>query len=338
MARTAAAGDASFAIVGRRAMRLNCDDRHMAHVVVTRRLPGRALDRLRDAGHEVEIWPGDLPPSPEELRVLTRDADALLCLLTERIDTELLAAAPRLRAIANYAVGFDNVDAAAVRARGIPVGITPDVLTDATADLTIALLLSAARRLPEAARAVQTQGGWRTWEPRGWLGLELRGARLLLVGGAGRIGRAVQQRAAAFGMDVEVLGRDGDLHAALRDADVISLHCPLTAATRRMIDTSALAACRPSALLVNTARGGLVDQVALAQALHDGRLAGAALDVTDPEPLPSDDPLLQAPNLTVLPHIGSATHVARERMTELAVGNLLAALEGRPMPHPAPLR
>lgn len=308
----------------------------MARVVLTRRLPGDAPRRLAAAGHEVEVWPHELPPSPRELRALAADADALLCLLTERVDAGLLAAAPRLRAIANYAVGFDNVDRDAVLARGIPVGITPDVLTDATADLTLALILAAARRLPQAAADVRA-GRWRTWEPRGWLGLELRGARLALVGGAGRIGRAVHGRAAAFGMDVEVVGRGDDLRAALGRADVVSLHCPLTDATRRLIDARALAACRPTALLVNTARGGLVDQVALARALEAGLLGGAALDVTDPEPLPADDPLLSAPNLLVLPHVGSATHAARERMAELAVENLLAALDGRPMPYPAPL-
>lgn len=318
-------------------MCLNCDHREMARVVVTRRLPGSALDRLRDAGHAVEVWPHSLPPSVQELRALVSPADGLLCLLTERIDRELLDAAPHLRAIANYAVGFDNVDRDAIRDRGLPVGITPDVLTDATADLTLALLLAAARRLPQAAAAVTTPGGWRTWEPSGWLGLELRGARLVLVGGAGRIGRAVHVRAAAFGMDVEVAGRRDDLHAALARADVVSLHCPLTAETHHLIDARALAACAHSALLVNTARGGLVDQAALAQALHEGRLGAAALDVTDPEPLSSDDPLLDAPNLLVLPHIGSATHRARERMADLAVDNLLAALDGRPMPHPAPI-
>ncbi|WP_372789438.1 NAD(P)-dependent oxidoreductase [Paraconexibacter sp.] len=306
----------------------------MSTVAVTRRLPGAALTRLA-AEHEVVVWPGDLPPAPMELWALTAGADALLCLLTDRIDADLLAAAPHLRAVANYAVGFDNIDVDAVRARGIAVGVTPDVLTDATADLTLALLLSAARGLPQAAAAVRT-GAWRTWEPRRWLGLELRGATLALVGGRGRIGRAVAERAAAFGMNVECIGRDDDLRAALARADVVSLHCPLTAETARIIDADALATMRPGSVLVNTARGGLVDQVALRAALERGHLAAAALDVTDPEPLPPDDPLLSAPNLLVLPHIGSATHRARERMADIAVDNLLAALRGAPMPHPAP--
>ena len=306
----------------------------MARVFVTRPLPGAALEDLHDAGHEVAVHPGPQPPTRAELEAGVAGADGLLSLLTERIDTALLDRAPRLRAIANFAVGTDNIDLAATSARGIPVGVTPDVLTDATADLALALLLAAARRLPQAAQAVR-DGHWMTWEPAGWLGLELRGADLLIVG-PGRIGSAVAERATAFGMRVTAASRDDDLHAALAGADVVSLHAPLTPATRHLIDAPALAAMRRGAILVNTARGGLVDQVALAEALRDGRLGAAALDVTDPEPLPADDPLLRAPNLLVVPHIGSATTRARERMAQLAVDNLLAALDGRPMPTPAP--
>ena len=306
----------------------------MAIVYVTRALPGDELERLRSAGHDVRVHDRAMPPTREQLLAGVADADGLLALLTERVDEQLLAAAPRLRAIANYAVGCDNVDLAAASARGIPVGVTPDVLTDATADLTMALLLAAGRHLLEAERAVR-EGRWRTFEPRGWLGLELRGARIAIIG-FGRIGRAVAERAAAFGMEIDEVGRDDDLHAALARADVVSLHCPLSDATRHMIDAPALAAMRPSAILVNTARGPIVDQRALVDALRDGAIAAAALDVTDPEPPPPDDPLLSAPNVVLLPHIGSATHAARERMAALAVDNLLAALAGEPMPHPAP--
>jgi glyoxylate reductase len=306
----------------------------MARCFVTRTLPGTALQRLGDR-HDVNLWPGDLPPTRAELEAGVRDAEGLLCLLTDRVDAALLDAAPRLRAIANYAVGFDNVDLAAATARGIPVGVTPDVLTDATADLAFALILAAARRLLEAADAVRS-GAWRTWEPGAWLGSDVHGATLAVVG-PGRIGRAVARRAAGFDMRVVLVGRHDDLHAALREADVVSLHAPLSDATRRLIDEDALRAMRPTAILVNTARGALVDQVALARALHEGRLAAAALDVTDPEPLPPGDPLLDAPNLTVLPHVGSATVSARGRMADLAVDNLLAALDGHPMPHPARL-
>ncbi len=305
----------------------------MARVFVTRPLPGTAVERLRAAGHEVTVHPGPLPPTRAELEAGVAEAQGLLCLLTETVDAALLDRAPRLRAIANYAVGSDNVDRGAAAARGIPVGVTPDVLTDATADLALALLLTAARQLPAAAQSVR-DGEWRTFEPQGWLGLELRGACLAVVG-YGRIGRAVGERAAAFGMEILPVGRHDDLRAALSRADAVTLHCPLTERTRHLIDAGALAAMRPGAILVNTARGGVVDQVALAAALRAGVIGAAALDVTDPEPLPADDPLLAAPNVFVLPHIGSATHAARERMSGLAADNLLAALAGAPMPHPA---
>jgi len=303
----------------------------MARVLVTRRLPFPALDRLA-AAHDVSVWEDDLPPAPERLRELVADVEGLLCLLTDRVDAALLDAAPKLRAIAVYAVGTDNVDHAVTRARGIPVGNTPGVLTDATADLAFALILAAARRLSEGERAVRA-GEWRTWEPAGWLGLELSGATLGIVG-AGRIGQAVARRAEGFGMTV-ITSRPTPLPELLERSDVVSLHVPLTNATRHLINADTLARMRPGAILVNTARGGVVDQVALAQALREGRLGAAALDVTDPEPLPPDDPLLDAPNVLVLPHVGSATHATRARMADMAVDNLLAALAGEPMPHPA---
>jgi glyoxylate reductase len=305
----------------------------MAHVFVTRALPGGAVDRLAAAGHDVDVWSGNLPPHPTELRERAAPAHGLLTLLTDRVDTRLLDAAPHLRAIANYAVGSDNVDLAAARARSIPVGVTPDVLTDATADLAFALLLAAARRLTEGHEAVR-KGRWRTWEPQGWLGADVHGATLVIVG-PGRIGRAVARRAEGFDMRTVMVGTGDDLHQALQQADFVSLHAPLTADTRHLIDAAALAAMKPTAILVNTGRGGLVDQDALREALQHGGIAAAALDVTDPEPLPADDPLLTAPNLLVVPHIGSATHTARARMADLAVDNLLAGLDGRPMPHPA---
>ena len=305
----------------------------MARVFVTRELPGPALDRLR-AAHEVEVWPERLPPSPEQLRSHAGQADALLTLLTDRIDAELIEAAPRLQAIANYAVGYDNIDLAAANARGIRVGNTPGVLTDATADLTFALLLAAARRLPEAADAVR-HGDWLTWEPGRYLGADVHGATLGIIG-MGRIGGAVARRADGFAMTVIHTGRVGGVPLAqlLEQADFVSVHAPLTPQTHHLMDADALARMRPSAILINTSRGPIVDQAALRQALTDGTIAGAALDVTDPEPLPKDDPLLDAPNLIVVPHVGSATRTARERMAEIAVENLLAALAGQPMPHP----
>jgi glyoxylate reductase len=307
----------------------------MSKVFVARAITGNALQRLTDAGHEVDVWPGNLPPHPTELREAVADAEGLLSMLTERVDTALLDAAPRLKVIANYAVGFDNVDLAATNQHNIAVGVTPDVLTDATADLTFALLLAAARRLPEAAQAVR-DGRWRTFEPRGWLGASVHGASIAIVGARGRIGSAVARRAAGFDMDIIAVNRGDDLHAALARADFVSLHAPLTPQTRHLIDEDAIRAMQPHAILVNTGRGGLVDQRALKQALEEGRIKGAALDVTDPEPLPPDDPLLAAPNLIVLPHIGSATHQARTAMAEMAVDNLLAGLAGEPLPYAAP--
>src|SRR4051794_9306445 len=236
----------------------------MAHVVVTRRLPGAALERLARS-HDVEVWPGELPPSPAELAGLVANADGLLSLLTDRIDGDLLAHAPHLKAIANCAVGCDNVDLTAAAARGIQVGVTPDVLTDATADLAMALLLAVARRLPDAAAELRA-GSDSQWGPSAWLGMELAEKTLLVIG-PGRIGRAVGRRAEAFGMRVSYAGRGDDLHALLAEADAVSLHVPLTADTRHLIDDDALRAMRPEAILVNTARGAVVDQDALRRAL-----------------------------------------------------------------------
>jgi glyoxylate reductase len=303
----------------------------MASVFVTRGVPGDALARLR-AAHQVRVWDGPMPPEPAVLREAVADAEGLLCLLTDRVDGALLDAAPRLRAIANYAVGTDNIDLALTRARGIAVGVTPDVLTEATADLAFALLLAAARRLPQAA-ADARNGAWRTWEPAQWLGAEVDGAALGIVG-YGRIGRAVARRAGGFRMSVRSTA-DTELDELLACSDFVSLHCPLTPRTRHLIDAAALRRMRSTAILVNTARGAVVDQAALIDALDAGEIAGAAIDVTDPEPPPPGDAIYTTPNLLVLPHIGSATRAARARMTELAVENLLAGLDGRPMPHPA---
>jgi glyoxylate reductase len=307
----------------------------VAHCFVTRTLAGSALERLAER-HDVTVWPQRLPPSPSQLRdeLAEIEAEGLLCTVSDRIDAATLDAAPALTAIANYAVGYDNIDVAAARARGIAVGNTPDVLTDATADLAFALLLAAARRLPEQIDTVRA-GDWVTWEPTRALGVAVNGATLGIIG-AGRIGEAVARRAAGFAMEVLIHSRRGGtpLQELLAGADFVSLHCPLTEQTRHLVDDAALAQMKPTAILINTSRGGVVDQAALARALHAGTIAGAALDVTDPEPLPADDPLLRAPHLIVVPHIGSATVAARRRMTELAVENLLAALDGEPMPHP----
>jgi glyoxylate reductase len=304
----------------------------MARVFVTRDLPFAAIDRLREQ-HEVDMWEDPMPPSAAALRERVSGAEGLLATLTERIDAELLDAAPDVKAIANMAVGVDNIDVAAATERGIPVGNTPDVLTDATADLAFALLLALARRIPEGIEKVRS-GGWRTWEPAGDLGAELAGAALGIVGW-GRIGQAVARRAEGFGMNVIHSSRSSgmELGELLQSADFVSLHVPLTPETHHLIDDRALSRMKPSAYLINTARGGVVDQDALQRALEDGRIAGAGLDVTDPEPIPADHPLLQAPNLIVLPHVGSATVRTREKMADMAVENLVAALAGREMPY-----
>ncbi|MBV9805256.1 MAG: D-glycerate dehydrogenase [Solirubrobacterales bacterium] len=320
----------------------------MARCFVTRSLPGPALDRLRTA-HDVEIWGERLPPAYEELSARAANAEGLLTLLTDRVDAALIEHCPHLRAISNYAVGYDNIDIDAASARSIAVGNTPDVLTEATADLTFALLLAAARQLPEAIASVHA-GDWLTWEPARYLGAAVQGATLGIVG-LGRIGRAVARRALGFEMTVLYAGgggpglgeaaRDGgagtvsevSLSELLERSDFVSLHCPLTPATHHLIDAAALERMRPNAILVNSARGPIVDPEALRSALVAGQIAGAALDVTEPEPLPADDPLLSAPGVIVVPHIGSATRQAREQMAELAVANLLAGLDGTPMPH-----
>ncbi len=308
----------------------------MARCFVTRRLPGAALERLAES-HEVEVWPDALPPPQDELQTRAPLLEGLLSLPTDPIDAQLINSAPNLRAISNYAVGYDNIDLAAAAARGIPVGHTPGVLTDATADLAFALLLAAARQLPQATAVVHA-GEWRTWEPTSYLGVELAGTTLGVIGW-GRIGQAMARRAEGFGMQVvhtDSRSPRKRLEELLDHSDFVTLHTPLTNSTRHLINTQTLQKMKPTSILINTARGGIVDHHALAEALTEGQIAGAALDVTEPEPIPSSHPLLQAPNLLITPHIGSATKTARERMADLAVDNLLAGLAGQPMPHQVP--
>jgi glyoxylate reductase len=302
--------------------------------VVTRVLPGSAVERLRSR-HDVVVWTEAMPPSRDELLALVRDADGLLSLLTDQVDAELMAAASGLRAISNYAVGFDNIDVEAATERGIAVGNTPDALTDATAELTLALLMARARGIVEGDAFVRS-GAWRTWEPTAFLGAGLAGATMAIVG-PGRIGRAVADRAQGLGMRVLSHGRgDSRLHlrSVLEQSDVVSLHCPLTPETAGLIGVETLAWMKPTAILVNTSRGGLVDLDALADALEAGRIGGAALDTMDPEPLPLGHRLLSAPRVTLTPHVGSGTATARAAMADAAVDNLLLALDGQRMRHP----
>jgi glyoxylate reductase len=304
-------------------------------VFVTRRLPGGALDRLA-ADHEVEVWPEQMPPGRDALLARAPELDGLLSLLTDPVDAELIEAAPRLRAISNYAVGVDNVDLEAAAARGIPVGNTPDVLTDTTADLAVALMLGISRQLVEGDAYVR-RGEWRTWETGLLLGHDLHGSTVGIVG-FGRIGQAVGRRLDGFGCKILHTSRSGGVPVdeLLERSDFVTLHSPLTPETRGLIGDEALDRMKPTAYLVNTARGPIVDSEALRRALQDGRIAGAAVDVTDPEPLPGDHPLLRAPNLLVLPHLGSATEATRARMADIAVDNLLAGLAGEAMPHSVP--
>jgi lactate dehydrogenase-like 2-hydroxyacid dehydrogenase len=317
-------------------------------VVVTRRIPEPALALLRPAA-EVRLWDSDDPIPPGELRRLAADADGLLCLLTERVDDSLLAAAPRLRVVANMAVGYDNLDLAALAARGVLATNTPGVLTETTADLAFALLLAAARRLPEGERFVRA-GQWTTWGPLLLLGQDVHGAALGIAG-LGRIGTAVARRAVGFGMTVLYTARSvhNEAEAAtgarrvpfselLGASDFVSIHLPLTAETHHLFDAAVLRQMRPTAYLVNTARGPVVEPAALYQALAERWIAGAALDVTEPEPMPADHPLLTLPNCLVVPHVGSASVATRTRMATLAAENVLDVLAGRaprtPIPRP----
>jgi glyoxylate reductase len=311
-------------------------------VFVTRPLPGDLHLSLADAT-ELTFWKEEFPPPREALIRGVAQAEGLLTLITDRVDDELLSHAPKLRVVSNMGVGVDNIDVAACSARRIPVGNTPGVLTDATADLAFALLLAAARRLVEAANFVQ-EGKWKTWYPNLLLGRDVYGSTLGIVG-LGKIGQAVARRARGFGMQILYTGRpkpDPEAETGarlvskeilLRDSDFVSLHVPLNPQTRHYIGAGELERMKPSAILINTSRGAVVDQRALLDALLRGKPGGAALDVTDPEPMPADDPLLKLPNVTVLPHVGSATDQTRAKMAQLAIDNLLAGLAGRRLSH-----
>jgi glyoxylate reductase len=303
-------------------------------VFITRAFPFEALARLR-AEHEVDVWDDNAPPPRDVLLERAAQADALLTIITERVDAELFDAAPSVRAVANLAVGTDNIDLEEAARRGIAVGNTPGVLTDATADIAFALLLGIARRINEGERQVRA-GEWEPWYPTHMIGGDTTGMTLGIVGW-GRIGQAMARRGEGFGMRVIHSSRSSgvSLDELLEQADYVSLHTPLTPETRHLIGAPELQRMKKTAYLINTARGGVVDQEALREALVNGEIAGAGLDVTTPEPLPADDPLLTAPNLLVVPHVGSATFRTRSRMADMAVDNLLAALAGREMPHPA---
>ena len=311
-------------------------------VVVTRRLPGDAPERIA-AVARVRWWEGDEAIPADVLYPWLADADGLLSMLTDPVDASLVAAAPRLRVISQMAVGVDNIDLDACGEAGIPVGHTPDVLTEATADHAVALLLAAARRLAEGIDHVAA-GRWGPWRPDLLLGHDVHGTTIGIVG-LGRIGTAVARRLRAFGTTLLYTGpgrkaaAEAETGAAfvtlddlLERSDHVILTAPLTTETRHLVGAEQLDRMKPTATLVNVARGPLVDPDALVTALTDGAIASAALDVTEPEPIPPDHPLVDLPNCTIVPHVGSATVATREAMADLAVDNLLAGLRGEPLP------
>lgn len=313
-------------------------------VLMTRQLPEVAMQAIREFA-ECDVWPEDRPMPSPVLSERIAEAEGLLCLLTDRVDAALLSRAPKLRVVSTMAVGVDHVDLAACSERGIPVGNTPGVLTETSADLAFALLMTAARRVVEGAEYVKN-GLWQTWSPTLLLGQDIFGATLGIVG-FGRIGQAMARRAQGFGMRVllchyrslpdEVLQAHQvervSLETVIGESDFLSLHVPLTPATRHLINRDALSKMKRTAVLINTARGPVVDTEALCQALLEGKIAGAALDVTDPEPLPATHPLLSLKNCVIVPHVASASIATRRQMALMAVENLHAGLRRRWLPH-----
>jgi glyoxylate reductase len=315
-------------------------------VFVSRIIPEAGLAPIREAT-DADVWTDELPPPRDELLRRVEGIDGLVSLLTDRVDAELLdRAGLQLKVVSNYAVGFDNVDVAACARRGVAVGNTPGVLTDTTADLAWALIMAAARRVAEADRYVRA-GRWRTWGPLLLLGSDVHGSTIGVVG-FGRIGQAMARRATGFGMrilyhDLARASEDVErelgatfvpLEVLLAESDVVSLHVNLTDVTRHLINRERLATMKPHAILVNTSRGPVVDQGALFEALRDGVIGAAGLDVTDPEPIPADEPLLTLENCLVVPHIASASYATRGKMASMAAANLLAGLRGEPLPNP----
>jgi glyoxylate reductase len=313
-------------------------------VYVTRLIPEKGLEIIL-AFCDAEVWEDELPPPREVLLNKVQDVEGLLSLLTDRIDAQLMDAAPKLRVISNMAVGYDNIDVEEATRRGIIVGNTPGILTDTTADFAFALVMATARRIPEACRYVR-DGRWKTWGPKLLLGWDIHGATLGLVG-MGRIGSGVARRATGFGMRIlyyDVVRREDleeepglefvDFETLLERSDFISLHVPLTSETHHLIGTQQFGLMKPTAILINTSRGPIVDPQALYEALKSGQIAACGLDVTEPEPIPMDDPLLTLDNCVIVPHIASASIATRTKMAAMAAENLIAGLKGEIPPHP----
>ncbi len=322
----------------------NVETMQKPRVLVTRRLFPEAIKIIEESA-EVEVYPSDEDPIPREVLLeKAKDKEGLLLMLTDRADGELFDAAPRLRVVSNYAVGYNNIDVAEATRRGILVTNTPGVLTDATADCAFMLLLAVSRRLVEVDRFVR-EGRWvKAWGPRMLLGSEVTGKTLGILG-LGRIGRAMVPRAKGFKMRVlyhsrtrnkeaeEKLGVEyRSFEGLLRESDYLSIHVPLTEETRGMIGVDELRMMKPTAYLINTARGPVVDEEALIRALKEGWIAGAGLDVHAREPLEPDNPLIKLDNVVLTPHIGSATYETRLAMALKAAENLVAALRGQRPP------
>lgn len=314
----------------------------MSKVFVTRVIPEEGLVMLREAA-ETEVWQDELPPPYTTLLDKIRNADGLLSLLTDKIDPNLMDSNPRLKVVANMAVGFDNIDIPAATARGIPIGNTPGVLTDTTADFAFTLLMAAARRIPEGVDYVRA-GKWKTWGPLLLTGPDIHGATLGIIG-FGRIGQGMAKRGGGFDMRVlyhDVYRREdleksmgvryADMDTLLRESDFITVHTDLNEKTRHLINAAALAKMKHSAILINSARGPIVDPNALYDALKSGKIAAAALDVTEPEPIPSDSPLVKLPNCLIVPHIASASITTRAKMAEMAAANVIAGIRGDKLP------
>jgi len=313
-------------------------------VLVTRRIPEVGLQAIQ-AYAEVEVWEGEGPIPRDVLRKKVASIEGLYCLLTDVVDEEILGRAPKLRVVSTMAVGYDHIDVDACTRRKIPVGNTPGVLTETTADFAFALLMAAARRIGEAADFVKA-GRWNAWDPTLFVGHDVHGATLGIIG-FGRIGQAVARRTTGFGMRVVVSHSRPILDETLRqtqveqmsfdrvveEADFLSLHVPLTPQTEYLINQEVFHRMKPTAALINTARGRVVDSKALYAALRDRTIASAALDVTDPEPISPEDPLLTLPNCLVVPHIASASVATRTRMAVMAAENLRAGLVGEQIPH-----
>ena len=315
-------------------------------VFVSRVIPEEGLARVREATNAT-IWEGELPPPRDQLLAAVEGCDGILTLLTDRVDDELLdRAGPQLKVVSNFAVGFDNIDVPACTRRKLPVGNTPGVLTETTADLAWALLMAAARRLVEGDRYVR-DGKWKTWGPMLLMGPDVHGATIGIVG-FGRIGQAVARRAKGFGMrivyhDLQRVPKSVEaefdatymtLEGLLGESDFVSLHTVLSPETTGLINAERLGWMKSTAVLVNTSRGPVVDSMALVDALRDGTIAAAALDVTDPEPLPADHPLVGLDNCLVVPHIASASRTTRGKMASMAAANLLAGIRGDRLPTP----